>query len=160
MTKLEKELSMIFLATAFSRMHIEDVVGDKGESCFDDLEKPTKLLINLSKISSLYKSKIQQISKKAADLFERIENEAKKITPNKKFGKKIRFDEEQHVAVNGLLFGVSLVLEHRNFKNRILRPNYKLANEIMEVYESKDLNKSQMNSRLLAQKYFDEIEKI
>jgi len=150
MNKLDKELSILFLSTGFLQLYLEDVLYSKDQ--FKTYEKPIKLLHKHRKICTLYPNKLEDLSLKAEIIFEGIEQEAKEIKPAKRFEKRIRFDEQQEVSVNGLMFACSLALEHRNIKNRALSLDYKLAENIYLEFEGTN-TKTISNSKLLAKKF-------
>lgn len=161
LTKLEKELSLLFLATSFGKMHIEDVIENEEnkEQTILDLQLPIKLLDNLTNIARLYSKKVNPLSQMVVEIFSEIEKENNELKPVKRFEKKVRLDSEGDIIINGLLFCVSLVLEHREIKNRMLNPNYVIAKHIHSVYESEN-KKAFDNARVLCKKFADKINKL
>ena len=161
LTKLEKELSLLFLATSFGKMHIEDVIenAENKEQTILDLQLPIKLLDNLTNIARLYSKKVDPLSQMVVEIFSEIEKENNELKPVKRFEKKVRLDSEGDIIINGLLFCVSLVLEHREIKNRMLNPNYVIAKHIHSIYESEN-KKAFDNARVLCKKFADKINKL
>ena len=161
LTKLEKELSLLFLATSFGKMHIEDVIenAENKEQTILDLQLPIKLLDNLTNIARLYSKKVDPLFQMVVEIFSEIEKENNELKPVKRFEKKVRLDSEGDIIINGLLFCVSLVLEHREIKNRMLNPNYIIAKHIHSVYESEN-KKAFDNARVLCKKFADKINKL
>jgi len=161
LTKLEKELSLLFLATSFGKMHIEDVIenAENKEQTILDLQLPIKLLDNLTNIARLYSKKVDPLFQMVVEIFSEIEKENNELKPVKRFEKKVRLDSEGDIIINGLLFCVSLVLEHREIKNRVLNPNYVIAKHIHSVYESEN-KKAFDNARVLCKKFADKINKL
>lgn len=158
LTDFEKELAILFMAISFGRMHIDDVLKDQGENAIVLLEKPIKMLDKLSFILNLYKSKVDDIAEKAVMLFGEIESDAKKFKSLNRFEKKLRFDEEGNVIINGLLFSAAMILEHRNLKNKKLRPAYKIAQEIYDVYTKN--GKVLDNSKILSKNFVNKMNSI
>lgn len=161
LTKLEKELSLLFLATSFGKIHIEDVIENKEnkEQALIELQLPNKLLDNLTSIAKLYSKKVDSLVEISIDIINEIEKENNELKPVKRFEKKVRLDSEGDIIINGLLFCVSLVLEHREIKNRMLNPNYVIAKHIHSVYESEN-KKAFDNARVLCKKFADKINKL
>jgi len=161
LTKLEKELAILFLATSFGKMHIEDVIENakNKEQTILDLQQPIKLLDNLTSIARLYSKKVDPLSQMVVEMFSEIEKENNELKPVKRFEKKVRLDSDGDIIINGLLFCVSLVLEHREIKNRMLNPNYVIAKHIHSVYENEN-KKAFDNARVLCKKFADKINKL
>lgn len=154
MTNTEKELSILFLGTAFLKMYMDSVI--KNSKDIQKYEPVLKLLTKQGKMARVYSKKIPPLLEKATDLFELIEEEAKQIKPLKRFEKQVRFNEDKDVEVNGLVFAVSLILEHRNLKNRVLKLDYNLANNIYQDFEGIE-SKVVSNAKIMSKKFVERL---
>lgn len=153
MTKVEKELSVLMLATSFIKMYLDDVVKEKSDVV--KYEKVLKLVGKLQKMCMLYSKKAEQIISKSIPILEQIEAESKTTKPLKRFEKKVRFSDN-NIDVNGLLFGTALLLEHGNMKNRVLKFDYKPIRELYSNFDGRT-SKTITNSRALSAKYIDKL---
>lgn len=151
---IEKELSLLFMATGFIKLYLDHIKEDNED--LKDYSKPIKLLENLRKRTFLYSKKLDGVVAKSNFIFEQIESEIKKVKPLKRFEKRVRVNEDGDVEVNGLLFSCALILEHKDFKNRKLFLDYKLAEDIHLSYDGKH-SKSIDNARVMASKYVEAI---
>jgi len=154
MSKTEKELSVVFLSTFFLKEYLSDVIKSKDD--FPKHEPVFKLLLKQTKIAKLFSKKVDTTLRKAAELFEQIELEAKGTKPLRKFETKVRLDKDGDVVVNSLLFASALILEHRNLENRFLKLDYKLAEEIYSDFENSNI-KVVTNSRAMCKKFIERL---
>lgn len=145
MDKIDKELIILYIAYYTGNEHMNSIIEDNKEVPFE----VSCLVKKLKKTLSIYIKRIENLKDYLLELNDFITNEANKMKPAKKFEKRIRVDEDGDVVVNGLLTTACLVLQHRNFKNRTLIPDYKLAEKIYLNYE-KESDKVLDNSRGLA----------
>lgn len=148
MNNIEKELSFLFLATAFTNMYSK-------ESKIKDIKIVNDLLQELGKKSRLFLSKAKRVTDQSIKVFEQCEVELRKQS-QKRFGKKAVADEEGNYNAHGLLFAVALILEHQELKNRKVFLPYKIAKDIYKDFDGIN-NVNVENSRILAKHYADKV---
>lgn len=153
LSHFEKELAIVFMGISFINMYLNDI-EEKGED-LKNYEKPIRLMKRLQNIARLYHHKSDKIANATIPLLNEVETENKKIKPLKRFEKRVRFSGED-LEVNGLLFGVSMLLEHLNIPNRKLRLDYRLIKDIYMSFEDRH-SKNIDNSRVLSTKIVDKL---
>lgn len=151
MTKQEKELSFLFLATAFTRTYITN-------SKSNDNYLAKELLDKLHTKTMQFVKKVKKVNNKAVLILEKVEADLKKETQNR-FRQKATTNEHGEFDAHPLLFAVSMVLEQGELKNKKLNLPYKLAKDISKDFED-TTNSNIKNSRILASSYAEKIKGI
>ena len=131
--KLKKELYFLFLAQSFGQLYLEEskIQSDKIEYFVS---------VELRKKIQLFKNHFVFLIEDSFDIFNHIEEKEykKRNKPLKnRFQKRLIF-EDRNIAVQGLLFCVSLILEHKNIKNKKLHLPYAKAQEIYNDFDNKN----------------------
>lgn len=150
MTPFEKELSFMFMATAFTRLFIE---GSKNKNALDMAEALEK---ELMKKARLYFKKGKKVTAYAQTILTKCEDELKVVKENK-FRKKVAFNDEGDIEAHGLLLSVSLILEHQQLKNRKMFLPYRLAESIYKSFNKVSDDKYVHNAKILAHAYADRV---
>ncbi len=141
------ELYFLFTAMSFVRMYRDGTKGDNS--------KVEKLWQDLDKKSSMFSKNFVKIMDVCTTLFEDVENiEKKKQNKGLKFGyeKRLSFNENGELVVHGLLFALTIILQHRRIPNKKLFLPYALATELYQEFADKKDNIFK-NSRILPIKF-------
>lgn len=147
--ELMKETYFLFIANAFIKMYI-----DGTSKKYNRVEK---LCEQLAKKSRVFGKNLYPIIETALELFEDVEKQQLKLRnkPIKsKFEKRVTFDKDDTLSVHGLLFALSMILEHETIPNRKLHLPYAEARSMIKDF---DECKGAMyrNARLLPAKFKD-----
>lgn len=148
MSPIDKELSYLFLATAFTNMYVKE--SKKG-----DVKIVNDLLADLGKRAKTFIKRAKPITVNSLKLFDNCQEELKEQN-KKRFAVKAVENEEGDFIAHGLLFATALILEHKELKNKKLFLPYAKAQQIYNDFEG--INEPNIkNSRVLAKFFADKL---